>query len=67
MQQGQVGALPLQDEVVQILVAQLLSGPALARRLPTPLQLGLHVGLEVARLKAEVQGLVVEVMGNSNI
>ena len=44
-------AASYQDEVVQVLVAQLLPGPVLARRLPAPLQLGLHVGLEVARLK----------------
>ena len=48
-----IGRCSHQDEVVEVLVAQLLPGAALARRLPTPLQLRLHVGLEVARLKTD--------------
>merc|ERR1719415_381843 len=40
VQQGQVRTLSLQYEVVEVLVAQLLPGAALARRLPAPLQLG---------------------------
>ena len=58
-------AASYQDEVVQVLVAQLLPGPALARRLSAPLQLGLHVGLEAARLKVNAQ--VVEETENLKI
>ena len=45
--QPEVGLLPLEDEIVEVLVAELLAGAALARALPTPLELGLHVCLEI--------------------
>merc|ERR1719195_1275209 len=45
-----VGALPLSNHVVQVLVPQLLPGPALPGALPAPLQLDLHVALPAAPL-----------------
>ena len=43
-----VGSLPLQDQIVQVLVTQLLPRPALPGTLPTLLQLvgGLHLSVK---------------------
>merc|ERR1719195_1764410 len=45
-----IGALPLSNHVVQVLVPQLLPGPALPGALPAPLQLDPHVALSAAPL-----------------
>ncbi len=53
-EQHHVGLLTLEDQVVEVLVAELLPGAALARALAAPLQLRLHVRFQVllARLAA---------------